>query len=70
MLEAITARQIAWVNRITAGLGARDLQHALATLRHLRSALEQLAADDARKRKRASHGLRRRASRSTTQKGK
>ena len=69
-LEAITARQIDWVNRITAGLGARDLQHALETLRQLRSALEQLAADDARSRKRASHGLRRRASRNTTQKEK
>lgn len=69
-LEAITARQVDWVNRITAGLGVRDLRHALETLRQLRSALEELAADDARNRKRASHGLRRRAPGSTTRRGK
>ena len=69
-LEAITTRQIDWVNRIAAGFDARDLQHTIETLRQLRTALEHSARDDERARKRAAPGARRSASKGTTRRGK
>jgi DNA-binding MarR family transcriptional regulator len=69
-LEAITTRQIDWVNRITARLDARDLQNTLETLRRLRTALETSAPDDERTMKRASQGTRRDALERTIPRGK
>jgi DNA-binding MarR family transcriptional regulator len=58
-LEAITTRQIDWVNRLTARLDARALLTAIETLRQLRTALEDSAHDDERSRKPATKGPRR-----------
>jgi DNA-binding MarR family transcriptional regulator len=69
-LEAITTRQMDWVNRVTARLDAGDLQHTIETLRQLRTALETWAPADEETRKRASQGTRRSASARTTRRGK
>ena len=69
-LETITSRQIDWVNRITARLGVRDLQHTLQTLQQLRGELEHVPAEDARTRNRLSRRSRRGAPGSLIRKGK
>src|SRR5262245_8879204 len=69
-LESLAARQVAWVNRLTAGLDARDLQHTVETLRQVRTALENSTPDAGRTTTRTSQHARRGPARPTTRRRK